>query len=74
MSKQSKSKELQEYNPKPINRSCSNCEWFKSDLIEGKYGFVQEKNLRCACELPDCGSFAVKKQGVCVMHNFKQNK
>ena len=50
---------------------CSNCKWFKSDFIENKYGFQEEKNLRCACELPNCGGFAVKKQGTCNVHLFK---
>ena len=71
MSKQSESKKIQEYEAKPIFPMCSNCKWFKSDFIENEYGFQEEKNLRCGCELPNCGGFAVKKQGTCNVHLFK---
>lgn len=66
MSKQQDRKKFQQYNPKPVNKSCSNCEHFKSEFETVGYGYQKEINIHCGL-----GGFAVKKTGVCFFHNFK---
>ncbi len=66
MSKKSNKKQEQGYEPKPTVAMCSNCNNFKSDFIVKTYGYKQETNIRCGV-----GSFAVKKQGVCKLHEKK---
>lgn len=68
MSKQQKNKDIQGYNPKPIFGTCSNCKWFKLDVIVDEYNFPHEKNLRC--ELPELGGFKPKKTGTCKCHEW----
>lgn len=72
MSKQSKAKEEQQYNPKPVFPMCSKCVHFKSETEERKTVFgmwIKEVNIRCGL-----GNFAVKKQGTCKIHQFKPNE
>lgn len=69
MSQQQKNKKIQRYEPKPVQRMCSNCKWFKSDKVTTDYGYrnyVKEINIRCT--LPDLGGFTVKKMGLCSMY------
>ena len=56
----------QGYNPKPTISMCSNCKHYKSDFVVNEYNYKQEKNIRCGI-----GEFAVKKQGVCNLHQFQ---
>lgn len=69
MSKQSKAKEDQGYQDKPVFPMCSNCQHFNIEIatIETRYGnYTKEQNIRCTI-----GGFAVKKQGNCKLHVFK---
>ncbi len=66
MSKQSENKKRQNYNAKPDRDKCSNCKYFKSDMITNERNYTQEKNLRCGI-----GEFAVKKTATCSDHKFK---
>lgn len=68
MSKQGKAKFAQDYDPNPIFPICSNCVHFTCDKIPSAWNkdFIQEKNIRCGI-----GEFAVKKQGTCTLHSFK---
>ena len=66
MSKQSKAKEEQGYEAKPIFNMCSNCKHFKSEMITEQTSFgdyTKETNIHCSL-----GGFAVKKQGTCNKH------
>lgn len=70
--KQEIGKKEQQYNAKPIQRMCSNCEHFKMDLVEvtpiwGFTSYQKEKNLRC-----EIGKFAVNKTANCLRHKFKE--
>ena len=67
MNKQSEAKEKQQYQASPTFPMCSNCIHFRSDKIENKYHFFEEKNIHC-----DIGGFAIKKQGTCNLHEFNQ--
>lgn len=65
MSKQSKAKDEQAYNPKPTFPICSTCKHFQMDRVpvEWNPSYLKEINLRCGL-----GKFAVKKQGTCNAH------
>lgn len=67
MSKQSDAKKKQNYQAKPIPKTCANCKHFLFDTVkthEGTTwrpeGWFADKNLRCGI-----GGFAVKKMGTC---------
>lgn len=66
MTKKTKKEEMC-YNPKPKQRTCSNCVHFRSEFIESQYGYREEKNTHCAI-----GAFSVKKTANCNFHEFKQ--
>ncbi len=75
MSKQSESKLSQGYEPKPVPKTCANCQHFKSDnalsyvgAFDGKEYF-KESNLRCGI-----GGFAVKKMATCNQFMEKKNE
>jgi len=59
-------KDLVGYNPKPKQRTCSNCKQYSSDSVKHLYGYVEEKNIRCALH-----GFAVKKSANCSGHEFR---
>ncbi len=61
-----KFKELMGYNPKPKQKICSNCVYFKSEFVENEYHYKEEKNIQCSL-----GGFAVKKTANCKEHEFK---
>lgn len=61
-----KAKEEQGYQEKPIQPMCSNCAYYQSVLSPNGYGFVEEKEKRCAI-----GGFAVKKMATCKKHSLK---
>lgn len=54
------------YEPKPKHPMCSNCIHYRSDFIENKWKYTEEKNIHC-----DYGGFAVKKSANCNVHEFK---
>lgn len=71
MSKQSEAKEQQNYRLKP--NCCSNCEYYKCDIVGRKYQALDqlytwnvEKNKHCLL-----GDFVTKKSAVCDMHKLK---
>jgi len=59
-------KDLVRYNPKPRQITCSNCQYFRSDFVENKWKYVEEKNIRCVLH-----GFSVKKSANCHGHEFK---
>lgn len=70
MSKQADAKLAQGYEAKPIFPMCSNCINFRSDKrILPPFGYIEERNIRCGI-----GDFAIKKQGNCTLHKFKETK
>ncbi|MDB5937494.1 MAG: hypothetical protein JWQ01_4838 [Massilia sp.] len=60
MSAQSLAKAAQGYVAKAIPQTCMNCAHFAVDAAVNKFGWVDEKNLRCTL-----GNFAVKKMAAC---------
>lgn len=58
---------IQEYNPKPIFNTCSNCKHISIDKIKNDWGYTEEKNIHCSI-----GNFAVKKLGTCRLHEIKE--
>ena len=66
-SKQQQAKESQGYDAHPVPRMCANCEHFKFDEQESKYGgYIEHKNLRCGI-----GGFKVMKKGTCHEHVYR---
>ena len=59
-------KESMGYNPKPIQRMCSNCVFYSSKMTVKEWGYIEEKEIRCSK-----GGFAVKKTANCNEHEFK---
>lgn len=70
MSKQSEAKKQQNYNPKPVHNTCSNCAHYRSVYREMRDWrgniYVEEKELRCGI-----GGFAVNKLATCSAHELK---
>jgi hypothetical protein len=65
--KKQSNKEIQNYRDKALPKLCSNCRWYRSIHKENEWGFVEEKEIRCG--LPNgLGGFAIKKQGICDLH------
>lgn len=63
-----KAKSEMRYAEKPINRMCSNCRYFSSEMITtNSFGkdWTEEKNMRCSV-----GKFKVKKTATCICHEF----
>jgi len=60
MSKQSEAKEKQNYQAKPLAKRCRECDEFTSEVVENRYGYPEEKNMRCSV-----GGFKVTPNGVC---------
>jgi len=66
MSQQSKAKERQGYDPRPMPQVCGNCRYFRfeEETLPNGFGFggtwTRVYNLRCAI-----GGFAVKKMATC---------
>lgn len=65
MTKSNKKAEMS-YNPKPIQKMCSNCIHFRSEFIENQWKYIEEKNIHC-----DLGGFAIKKSANCDFHVFR---
>lgn len=69
MSKQSKAKDRQGYDPKPLARSCRNCEYLKCEWIasDPNYPLCKREKITCGHKtaILICGGFAVKAQAVC---------
>lgn len=66
MSKVSEAKKKQNYQTKQETARCAICSFFRSEFIENKWGYKEEKNVRCGI-----GGFAIKKTAICDMFEHK---
>ncbi len=81
MSKQSEAKEKQGYDPRPSERCCKTCSYFRFEMKWPKWiernprsqyrteEYKRMRNLRCAI-----GNFAVTRQAVCELWEKKEEE
>lgn len=59
-SKVEQAKIAQGWIKKPIPKTCANCRYFHSEIVTDRWGFEQEKNVRCTV-----GNFKTLKMSTC---------